>query len=187
MSKEIRPNDRWPTDSRDLRPQVLLLFALVILLLAYHRQNSPAPAPPALPPQKTIQLEGVATPGLRRIAAGLRMAALYRLSGVPAPSESLSPEEISNYSTIILVSDKQPEVYSGLLPRQTPAFFLPVPVNRADAELLETLPGIGAKLAGRIIASREVYGPFRSMDELLTVKGIGPKKLEALAEHLLVE
>ncbi len=48
--------------------------------------------------------------------------------------------------------------------------------NTATAEQLDALPGIGAVLAGRIIAAR----PFKNADELRRVKGIGAKKLEKI-------
>lgn len=57
----------------------------------------------------------------------------------------------------------------------------PVNVNRARAADLETLPGIGPALAGRIVAERESTGPFRALEDLARVRGIGPKMLERLA------
>lgn len=50
----------------------------------------------------------------------------------------------------------------------------PLDVNRATAEELERLPGIGPALARRIIAHRDSVGPFGSVDQLQRVKGIGP-------------
>lgn len=58
--------------------------------------------------------------------------------------------------------------------------FEPVDLNTADEAELDTLPGIGEALAGRIIAYREENGPFRSVEELLEVSGIGEKKLADL-------
>jgi competence protein ComEA len=55
-----------------------------------------------------------------------------------------------------------------------------VNVNTADAAALETLPGIGEVLAGAIIQYRTEHGPFRSVDELEDVSGIGPATLEKL-------
>lgn len=58
--------------------------------------------------------------------------------------------------------------------------FEPVDLNTADAAELDTLPGIGESLAGRIIAYREANGPFETVEELLEVSGIGEKKLADL-------
>jgi competence protein ComEA len=56
----------------------------------------------------------------------------------------------------------------------------PIPLNRASAAELETLPGIGPVLARRIVAHREQFGPFRSTDELRAVRGVGPRLLARL-------
>jgi competence protein ComEA len=55
-----------------------------------------------------------------------------------------------------------------------------IDLNSADSEMLAQLPGIGLKKAELITAYREANGPFRSVEELLQVKGIGPKILEKL-------
>jgi competence protein ComEA len=49
---------------------------------------------------------------------------------------------------------------------------------------LQRLPGVGPSLANAIIAYREAKGGFVSIDELDSVKGIGPKKLESLRPHV---
>jgi competence protein ComEA len=59
-----------------------------------------------------------------------------------------------------------------------------VDVNRADWPELAQLPGIGEVLARGIVESRRTQGPFRHLDELLRVRGIGPKKLEGLRPYL---
>lgn len=55
-----------------------------------------------------------------------------------------------------------------------------IDVNAAPAESLTMLPGIGPVLAERIVADREANGPFRSLDELDRVRGIGPRTIEKL-------
>ena len=57
----------------------------------------------------------------------------------------------------------------------------PVNINRADATTLAgALRGIGMQKAEAIVAYRSEHGPFKSVDDLVNVKGIGEKTLERL-------
>ncbi len=62
-----------------------------------------------------------------------------------------------------------------------------VRVNNACAEELEQLPGVGAALAGAILDDRAARGPFYYPEDLLTVPGIGGKRLQAIWERLSME
>ena len=57
-----------------------------------------------------------------------------------------------------------------------------VDINAADAELLETLPGIGETRAQAIIRYREEHGPFKRIDDIVAVPGIGSSTLEGLRD-----
>ncbi|TAJ78137.1 helix-hairpin-helix domain-containing protein [bacterium] len=59
-----------------------------------------------------------------------------------------------------------------------------VDLNSATVERIESLPGVGPKLAGEIVAYRERGGMFHSAEDLLQVKGIGPKRLHRLEPYL---
>lgn len=60
-------------------------------------------------------------------------------------------------------------------------------INTADAVLLQTLPGIGAKRAADIIAYRETHGPFAIPEAISDVPGIGTGTLEAIIDLITVE
>ena len=62
-----------------------------------------------------------------------------------------------------------------------------VDINTANQEELQTLKGIGAKKAADIIAYREAHGGFKSVEELLNVKGVGKATLEKLRTEIAVE
>lgn len=62
----------------------------------------------------------------------------------------------------------------------------PIDLNTADADLLDTLPGIGPATAAAIIDHRERHGPFASVEGLLEVRGIGEAKLADLRDLVRV-
>jgi len=62
----------------------------------------------------------------------------------------------------------------------------PVDVNSASVEELMSVPGIGQVVAQRIVEFREKNGPYKSVDDLLKVQGIGEKSLAKLRDRLTV-
>lgn len=60
-------------------------------------------------------------------------------------------------------------------------------INRATAEQLQKVPGIGETLAKRIVDFRGEHGPFEKIDDLLNVRGIGVRSLEKLRSYLTVK
>lgn len=59
-----------------------------------------------------------------------------------------------------------------------------VHLNKAGIEELQRLKGVGPKTAKAIIAWREQSGPFKSVDQLMAVKGIGAKTLAKMRDQL---
>lgn len=106
------------------------------------------------------------------IGAGWDLARLTRARPAPPPASApaVVPEPV-----------QEPDPVDA----PTPVAVTPSPVlldiNRASAQELDRLPGIGPVLASRIVAHRERHGPFRDPTELLAVPGIGP----ALAARLV--
>ncbi len=62
----------------------------------------------------------------------------------------------------------------------------PVDINTATADQLDALPGVGPATAAAIIAYRRQHGPFRQVDDLAQVAGIGPAKLAQIQPHARV-
>jgi competence protein ComEA len=78
--------------------------------------------------------------------------------------------------TPVVVKDNRPDgAQHGLLD-----------LNRASAQDLESLPGVGAVLAQRVIDYRKSIGRFQAVEELREVKGIGLKKFDRIKSLVTV-
>lgn len=62
----------------------------------------------------------------------------------------------------------------------------PIDLNVANIKELQELPGIGAVTAQRIIDLRQKSGKFHRVEDLLAVRGISPKKLDAMRKYITV-
>ena len=62
-----------------------------------------------------------------------------------------------------------------------------VNINTATREELERLPRIGPAMAQRILTYRQTHGPFRKIEDLVNVKGIGPKTLDRLKDKVSLD
>jgi len=92
----------------------------------------------------------------------------------PVPRLSLSVVLLCLFSSVVLqASIKKPPVR-------------PVNINTATAAELQQVPGIGPETAKNIVEMRKSYGAFRSVDDLLALRGIGRKRLEKMRKYLTV-
>jgi competence protein ComEA len=62
----------------------------------------------------------------------------------------------------------------------------PVNINMATSEELQQVPGIGPATAEKILQMRKSYGAFKSVDDLLAIRGIGKKRLDKMRKYLTV-
>lgn len=62
----------------------------------------------------------------------------------------------------------------------------PVNINTATSEELQQVPGIGPATAQKILQMRKSYGPFKSVDDLLAIRGLGQKRLDKMRKYLIV-
>jgi competence protein ComEA len=75
---------------------------------------------------------------------------------------------------------------SALEAAAKPAPSAKVNLNTASAEQLATLPGVGEKLAARIVEHRQKAGGFKSIQELMNVRGIAEKNFQKIETYLTV-
>lgn len=62
----------------------------------------------------------------------------------------------------------------------------PVNINTATSEELQQVPGIGPATAQKILQMRKSYGLFKSVDDLLAIRGLGQKRLDKMRKYLTV-
>jgi competence protein ComEA len=80
----------------------------------------------------------------------------------------------------------KPVVKPVVKPEAKPASTAVVNLNTASPTDLEGLPGIGAKTAVRIVEYRQKNGPFKKVEELMNVRGVGEKSFLKLKPQITV-
>lgn len=138
-------------------------------------------------------------PGLYRLGAGARVADLVDAAGGPAPDAVIDAlnlaAEVHDGDRIYL--PRSGEVSPDLLASPSTASASTsgggggtpsgvVDLNTATLDQLDSLPGVGPATAQAILDYRRERGRFRSVDELLEVRGIGEAKLASLRSRVRV-
>jgi competence protein ComEA len=168
--------DRWP------RPEAIVI-------------ETPSTVPSATVGLIVIQVTGaVHTPGIYRLPSDARSQQAIEAAGGLLPDANADGLNLA-----ARLADGQ-QVYVprvGETPPQPPASpkgtFTAIPgagnlvnLNTATVEQLDALPCIGPVLAQRIMAYREANGPFKSLQELDQVDGIGPACIEKLRSSIVI-
>lgn len=144
-------------------------------------------------PQLVLHAAGaVVVPGLYRLSGAPRVADLIDAAGGLAPDADIDRINLAapladgdrlyvphrgEDSVPSPIGAEGPSTQSG---SGEPSESNPLNINTANAEELDALPGVGPATAKAIVDHRSANGPFRSVDGLLEVRGIGPAKLEAI-------
>lgn len=129
----------------------------------------------------------VVEPGIVELPLGARVVDAIASAGGPADDADLGAV---NLARVVADGEQLHVPRVGEVPPTAPggpaAADGRVNLNTADAAALETLPGVGPAIAARIIAWRDENGPFRSVDELTAVSGIGERTLAGLRDQATV-
>lgn len=144
---------------------------------AVEPSDAPSVEPPATPSPAAVVVVHVvgrvARPGLVTLPAGSRVAdAIAAAGGVTRPRAADSV----NLARVLADGEQIAVGADAVAAASTPTTGAVAPIvdlNTADLAALDSLPGVGPVLAGRILAWRQAHGPFRSVDELGEVSGIG--------------
>ena len=177
---------RWRGNRAAVRSVVLLVLACLAVSGWWWWSGRPRPvveapivletasgqtAPPAISAQQVVvHVSGfVSRPGLLTLPAGSRVAdAISSAGGVTRPRAADSVNLAR-----VLVDGEQIVVSASASPGTASAGPAVLDLNLADGAALDQLPGVGPVLAARIVQWRAENGPFRSVDELGEVSGIG--------------
>jgi competence protein ComEA len=135
----------------------------------------------------TVHAAGaVARSGVYELPAGSRVAALVAAAGGP-----VGDADIDSVNLAARLEDGQ-RIYvphrGEAVPANAsaPGASAPLDLNSATLEQLDALPGVGPSTAQAILDYRKKRGRFRSVDELLDVRGIGASKLAGLKKRVRV-
>lgn len=150
--------------------------------------ESPSLAPStSIVPDVVVHVAGaVARPGLYRVPSGSRVADAVAAAGAVTPEADLDrlnlAAQVADGERVYVPrrGEADPPTAGsaeGGRGREPPAR---VNLNTATVEQLEALPGVGPATAQAIVDHRARHGPFRSVRDLLDVRGIGEAKFAAL-------
>ena len=161
----------------------------------------PLATPPSLAPvEVVVQVAGaVARPGVYRLADGARVVDLVDAAGGALADADLQALALAGRLTdgqrvqVPRQGEVLPPSVLGVAPGGAAAGaggasvpVAPIDLNAATMADLEALPGVGPATAQAILTYRERNGPFRSVEDLGEVQGIGPGRLDALRELVRV-
>ncbi len=104
----------------------------------------------------------------------------------PAPRPGCAPEGRGEVPRHWLGCAADPGPRRALADDERLVLGLPLDPNTAGTRELAFVPGLSRKLAAEVVAERRMHGPYGSVEELLRVRGIGPRRLETAAPHLRV-
>ncbi|HHO58351.1 ComEA family DNA-binding protein [Oceanithermus desulfurans] len=166
-----------------LQPVALVLYLALVLALGIARLEPHltvrfSPVASEQEPPVVAVTGAVRRPGVYALEPGARVADALAAAGGATPEADLDALDlalpIADGESLRVPARGEAAAAAPGVPRPR------VSVNRASAEELESVPGIGPALARRIVAWR----PFRTLDELVRVPGIGPRTLERLRPYL---
>ena len=166
---------------------VFLVLAIIILAAAVFSSQRLFFQENIEPVQQSSDKKYVWLSGSPDVQDGLYLVTPDQLESKFPGAGSLVSEGAAGPLVSAIQFDADTPRAASLPPPVANIFFQPIPINRADTEILTSLPGVGSVLAERIVQRREEHGPFRAKEELLRIDGIGPKKYAGLVDKITLD
>jgi competence ComEA-like helix-hairpin-helix protein len=123
--------------------------------------------------------------GIYFLPESMPIATILDVTGIEIKIEPTSAA-VSDGTAITISADGGVLKISDMPAVRRLALGLPIDLNRASAEELSRVPGIGDRLASQIAQLRQRQGQFKSLSDLKTVPGIKEKKMISLKKYLFV-
>lgn len=120
------------------------------------------------------------------LALALAAPALRRLAETPPTPRACAPEGRGDPPRHWLGCAADPGPARAPAGDERLLLGIPLDPNVASARELAFVPGLSRALAAAVVADREANGPFSRAEDLLRVRGIGPKRLALARPHLVV-
>ncbi|MEC4175948.1 ComEA family DNA-binding protein [Adlercreutzia sp. R21] len=152
------------------------------------------PESAAAAPQLCVHVDGaVRVPGVYYLDAGSRIVdAVAAAGGLTEAAQTAAvnlARVLQDGEQVVIPDGTAGEAVSVAATDGTPGASASgglVDINRASESELTALPGVGEATAAKIVADREANGPFKTVEDLKRVSGIGEKKFEALRDLICV-
>jgi competence ComEA-like helix-hairpin-helix protein len=176
---------RLPAFNRSQSGVILLLGAALLLLYAWraHVFFSPAPPRPGTLTLAFVEVTGKAPhPGVYSFPKPPTLREVWAKAG--AAGTPAEPDKIIASGSRVEVTPEGGCRIAAMSGAQLVTLGLPLDLNRATAQDLDALPGLGPTLARRIVEYRQAHGPFKQIEDLNAVSGIGPHNLPKLKPYL---
>jgi competence protein ComEA len=195
----MNPLSTRPPDKQS-RQKGIFVFSLVIMGYMAFQFSEATPKPdsykeiPLSPARVTIESRGLVNrPGITSYDHYPTLKEVIdQAGGIARPYHlpiGIKPEALKQDLTLTFekqAGERAGCLLSSLSPKALWILGRPIPINRAEAEDLSRLPGIGSKMAERIIVYRDGRGGFTALEQLMEVKGIKEKTFAKIKGHFIL-
>lgn len=188
------------TNKKPLSKKALISFGAIVAAVVFvlnaaansgaSSQIQPKPplesTAPIIPAKIFVHLVGeVSKPGIYELDSGARvMDAIFAASGFTKNAEqssiNLARELTDGEQVVVLKVGEFTPISTQSSATAT------ISLNRASAAELESLPGVGPALAGRIVDWRDANGGFKKKEDLLNISGIGQKLFAGIKNQVVL-